>query len=262
VEDPSNADERHDRNHLRHRVMPVLSARWPHGSSALARSASLLATQADLLAAEDARRLALVQGLDPASLSVPALLEQPPAWRDRLLRAWVLAQGLPALPGDALAVVHDEVVLARPDSRAEYAWSGAVIRRWRDGLFAGRPLPPLPKDWRVHWDGRAPLALPTGDVLRLEPALGFDAPVLVRTRQGGERIVLPQRGHSSELKQVLQDLGIPPWQRARLPLVFAADGELLAAGSVAISAPLQAWLTARGARLRHDLRPRTDPDGR
>ncbi len=262
VEDPSNAAQRHDRNYLRHSVMPALAARWPHSTASLARSAGLLATQADLLSAEDSRRLAQVQGMDPSSLSLPALLQQPPAWRDRLLRAWVQTQGLPPLPGDAVAIINDEVALARTDSRAEYAWSGAVIRRWRDGLFAGRPLPPLPKDWRVHWDGRAPLSLPTGDVLRLEPALGFDSPVLVRTRQGGERLTQPQREHSSELKQVLQDLGVPPWQRARLPLVFAADGELLAAGSVALSAQLQSWLTARGARLRHDQRPRSDADAR
>ena len=67
-------------------------------------------------------------------------------------------------------------------------------------------------------------------------------------RRGGERIRLPDRTHRHALKQVLQDRGIPPWQRARLPLL--SDGEeLLAAGDVILSARLDAWLRARGARL-------------
>ncbi len=252
IEDPSNASDRHDRNYLREHVMPALAARWPQAAGALARSAGLLAIQSDLLAAEDDRRLPLVRGLDAGSLSVSALRLQTPAWRDRLLRAWVRSQGLPPLPGQALATIAQDLLGDPGDSQPEYAWAGAVIRRWRDALFAGWPTPPLPLDWRVQWDGRAPLTLPTGDVLQLEPALGFESPVLVCTRQGGERMVQPNRVHSSELKQILQDLGLPPWQRARLPLVFSGDGELLAAGAVAMSARLQRWLAAHGARLRHE----------
>lgn len=254
IEDPSNASEHHDRNYLRQRVLPTLAQRWPQAAGALARSAALLATQSDLLADEDVRRLARLQGLDPATLSVPALLAQPPAWRDRLLRAWVAALGLPPLPGDALATIAGELLPARADARAEFAWAGAVIRRWRDLLHAGRPLPPLPEGWSARWDGRAPLPLPTGEHLRFEPAAGFDAPLHVRGRVGGERLVLPGREHSSELKHLLQDLGVPPWQRARLPLLFAPDGELLAAGDVVISAWLKDWLSRHAARLRHDVR--------
>ena len=58
-------------------------------------------------------------------------------------------------------------------------------------------------------------------------------------RRGGERITLPGRAHSHALKKVLQEQGVPSWERERLPLVFADDGELLAAGDRVISARLQ-----------------------
>ncbi|TNJ34244.1 tRNA lysidine(34) synthetase TilS [Arenimonas terrae] len=251
IEDPSNASERHDRNFLRHRVLPLLGERWPQAPVALARSAALLATQADLLAGEDARRLAMLQGLDPARLDLPGLMAQPAAWRDRLLRAWVRALQLPPLPGDATRTIDAELLAERDESRGEFRWAGAVIRRWRDGLHAGRVQAPLPPVWQAEWDGLAPLALPGGGTLALEPAGGFEGPVSVRARAGGERLVLPGRGHSSELKQVLQDLGLPPWERERLPLLFADDGELLAAGDVVVSARLSAWLQAGARRLRH-----------
>lgn len=250
VEDPSNASDRHDRNFLRHHVLPRLQERWPQAGASLARSAALLATQAALLAGEDARRLAQVQGLDPHTLSVPALLAEAPDWRARLLRAWLAALGLPPLPTDAIATIEAELLPVRPDASARFEWSGAVIHRWRDLLHAGRARAPLPADWAAEWSGDATLALPTGDTLALEPSRRFDAPLRVHARQGGERLVLPGRSHHTDLKHALQDLGIPPWERARLPLLSAPDGPLLAAGDLVVSATLADWLARHDTRLR------------
>ncbi|WP_141696382.1 tRNA lysidine(34) synthetase TilS, partial [Xanthomonas cerealis] len=144
----------------------------------------------------------------------------------------------------------------RPGGDRAHAAARACRRRravrlaWRDALYAERDPPPLPADWQAQWDGRAPLALPDGRCLRLraDTPLVFDAPLLVRLRQGGERILLPGRVHSQALKQVLQERAVPPWQRARLPLLFEAE-RLLAAGDRIVAAPLHAWLQARHARL-------------
>lgn len=250
IEDPSNDDTRLDRNFIRAQVLPLLRERWPQAPAALARSAGLLASQSALMADEDRRRLAQLTGADEATLHLPALLAQPPDWRDRLLRAWTAGLGLPPLPGDALATIHREVICAHDDAEPVFAWHGAQLRRWRDMLWAGWPLPPLPTGWCAEWDGRAPRELPTGERLALEPPTAFDAPLRLQARAGGERLRLPGRDHHSELKHVLQDLGIPPWLRARLPLLLAADGELLAAGDVVVSARLRNWLQARGSRLR------------
>jgi tRNA(Ile)-lysidine synthase len=71
----------------------------------------------------------------------------------------------------------------------------------------------------------------------------------VHARQGGERIVLPGREHSHALKHVLQDLGVPPWERERLPLLSDAQGRLLAVGDLVHAASFDAWLRERDARL-------------
>ena len=49
---------------------------------------------------------------------------------------------------------------------------------------------------------------------------------------------------------MLQDLGIPPWERERLPLVWDADDGVLAVGDIAYATPFDAWLRERGGRLR------------
>jgi tRNA(Ile)-lysidine synthase len=119
--------------------------------------------------------------------------------------------------------------------------------RWRDTTLVGMPARPELGHLLEH--GRAPLALPGGGSLRLDGADAFDEPLRVRTRRGGERIALPGRGHHHALKHVLQDFGVPPWERERLPLLEGAQGEVLAAGDRIVAGSLQAWLEARGARL-------------
>ena len=80
-------------------------------------------------------------------------------------------------------------------------------------------------------------------------ACTFDTDVHVHARVGGERIVLPGRTHSHALKHVLQELGVPPWERKRLPLLSDAAGNLLAAGDLVYSATFDAWLRDRQLRL-------------
>jgi tRNA(Ile)-lysidine synthase len=247
LEDPSNANTDFDRNFLRNRVMPLLRERWPHAGDALARSAALGAQATDLLDVEDASTL-LRAMRDDHTLDVPAMREIPSERRARLLRRWIEGLRLPPLPGHAIERV-EALLLADDDAGARFEWAGARIERWRTVLHAQRIREPLPSAWSQDWDGAAPLILPTGDTLSLLGAAGFDQPVCVHARKGGERIMLPRRGHSHALKHVLQDQGLPPWQRTQLPLLSSVDGELLAAGDVIVSASLADWLDARGARL-------------
>ncbi len=275
IEDPSNADESFDRNFLRQRVVPLLRERWPDAAAAMARSAVLCGEAAGLLDGEDARALADVTiaghaddgpgGRDPASLSRSRLFQLSPALRARVLRRWIDALGLPPLPGKGVAQIESTLLTARPDASAMFEWHGAVIHAWRDLLHADWVRPPLPEDWQEHWDGASPLPLPGGGVLGLRASAGSPLPgtnavhlatvggfgrsLLVHARRGGERITLPGRSHSHALKQVLQDLGIPPWQRARLPLLSTADGELLAAGDSICSAGFDQWLREHDACL-------------
>jgi tRNA(Ile)-lysidine synthase len=253
IEDPSNAQAVFDRNYLRLEVLPALERRWPQAAEGLARSAALLGEDAGLLAQETARRLALLQRLDPRWLDRAALGRESAPWRARLLRAWVDSLGLPPLPARILATIESDLLPARADAEACVEWSGAILRAWRDGLHCDVARAGLPEAWTCTWDGRGELALPTGDRLEcLEttggdpaPTLATIAPLRLSARVGGERLVLPGRTHSHAVKKLLHALEVPPWERARLPLVHAADGEVLAVGDVLVSARL----AALGARF-------------
>ncbi len=273
IEDPSNGDEAFDRNYLRQRVLPLLRARWPHVDASFARSAALAGDAADLLDAGDPDALASVVTDDPAMLRVDALVAIEPMRRARVLRRWIATLGLPALPAAGIARIASDLLPARPDTAARFDWHGASVRRWRGLLHAGPIVAPLAADFRVTWDGRAPLRLPTGECLRLatrgtdaaaaaplDPAgnagqPAFDAPLVAHARLGGERITLAGRTQSHALKTVMQARDVPPWRRDVLPLLADADGTLLAAGDVALSGDLERWLQARGLRLVHGPLP-------
>lgn len=249
IEDPSNSDSRFDRNFLRQQVMPLLAGRWPHADAALAMVAGLSAEAADLLADEDFRCLAQLRTADVHVVSRDGLRALPPARRARVLRRWIEELGLPPLPAEGIVHVETQVLAARNDADPRFRWHGAEIRAWRDLVHAGPAREPLPPGWTCEWDGAAPLPLPDGSRLLLRGAGGFDRPLRAHARQGGERIVLPGREHSHALKHVLQDLGIPPWVRDRLPLLSDAGGELLSAGDLAYSSAFDRWLRERDARL-------------
>ncbi|AXA84373.1 tRNA lysidine(34) synthetase TilS [Lysobacter oculi] len=234
IEDPSNASSDFDRNFLRNTVMPLLQQRWPQADAMFAQSARMNRQARTLLDAEDEAALArLRHGLPVDELDADALRVLPPERRARVLRRWMRQLGLPPLPAAALTRIEDEVLQARADAEPRVEWAGACIEGWKHRLRAGASSPALPPDWQAVWDGRAPLSLPEGSVLSLEGSAGFDTPLQVRARMGGERIDLPHRTHSHALKHVLQDAWMPPWIRRRLPLLVDADsGQLIAAGTM------------------------------
>jgi tRNA(Ile)-lysidine synthase len=242
IEDPSNEDLRFDRNYLRHAVLPSLEQRWPGVVERLARSAGFAAEAAlmlDELAAIDLQR---VGGRAPR-IEIEGLLTLSDARQRNLLRYAVRQAGLPAPGAARLATVLDSVLKAREDAQPLVAWEGAEVRRYRGKLYL---LPPLSEQtWPT--EGRAiaaaPVVLgPDMGVLRLAPGAprGLSGKIVarglcVRTRVGGEEIKLAGQTHTKKLKKLLQEKGVVPWMRERLPLVYAGE-ELVAVADLWIAA--------------------------
>ncbi|KPQ22529.1 tRNA lysidine(34) synthetase TilS [Halomonas sp. HL-93] len=212
-EDPTNRDVTLDRNLLRHQVMPLLEARWPAASRALSQSARLAGEADQLLAAYAAEELQTLHGRD-GSLDVAALrLRERP--RQRLLvRSHCQQSDLPTPPRKRLESLLDQLAAAA-DAQVRVTWPGAEARVWRGRLYIMPPLERL-APWQTQWDGQPGIETPLGP-LRL--SLKTAQPVTLRWRRGGEVIRLAERGRR-EIKRLLQETQLPPWQRDRLILVM------------------------------------------
>jgi tRNA(Ile)-lysidine synthase len=253
IEDPSNADERHDRNYLRSRVLPVLRARWPSAAQQGARLAQQMTDAEQLLdsvAAEDARPLAAPWHVPRAVLAALA-----PARQRNLLRYLLRAAGLRAPSARKLEELRAALLEARPESRAHVRWPGGEGRVFRAALYLVTPLPPAsPPEYTARlgmggtWsgpEGRLILA-PVRDGVGL-PQSWLERGLTLRFRAGGERFRPHGRAHHRSLKTLFQERGLVPWMRGRVPLLFhgralAAIGDLwISADAGAAPAPEPRW---------------------
>lgn len=249
IEDPSNADLRYRRNILRHQVFPLLERQWPQASAMLARSAHHMADCLTLL--DECALVDLAscrEQKEGTVLSISRLLHLSPARQRNVLRYWLRSLGF--LAPSTLHVEEIVNTLARPtrSGHARYTWPGTEIRRYRDQLHAMTPLAAPTSDLDMHWDLAQPLSIPAlGGRLEAIPVMGqgisqtrlVATGVQIRRRQGGEVCRLPGRRHHHKLKKLLQDHGVTPWQRERLPLVYAGD-DLVAVPGLWVCAPYAA----------------------
>jgi len=256
VDDPSNADRRFDRNFLRHEVLPRLKSRWPDISTRLQRSAqhageaSLLLTN---LAAIDLDAL----GGRPERLPIDGLLTLSTARQRNLLRHALRILGLSTPTAMQLSRILTEVIPAREDAQPLVSWPGASVRRYRSGLYLlPEKLVESPESIHVAADN-VPLGEGLG-VLQFLPgsARGLSSDLLerdvrVRFRQGGEEFQPEGQLHTRKLKKLLQQEGVVPWMRDRLPLVYA-NNELVAVADLWLAA---AAVSEPGVAVRWKDRP-------
>jgi tRNA(Ile)-lysidine synthase len=231
LEDPSNRDERYDRNYLRRQVVPVIGQRWPTITKTLARAARQQARAADLLDALAAIDLAAVGPPHAEHLSVAGLRALDEPRRANLIRYWLRRQGLPVPTDGQMRRLLTDVLYARADAEPMVHWAGGEMRRYRDGLYAMAPLAPPRPGLDLSWDGLAPLELPDGNG-RLVPVRGpggldptrcAQEGLRVRYRDGSEICRIAPGGRSRSLKKLLPEVGLPPWVRRRLPLLLCAS---------------------------------------
>lgn len=241
VEDESNLDLAYDRNFLRHHVFPEIEKRFPAARTTLARSAGHFSEAAALLdeiAVADA-----AQYVDAGHLNIAGLRMLSAARGRNLLRFW-LSGYLSAPPSTRrLQELHRQLINARQDARLLVKVRGGEVRRYRDhAIFETNPgVAPV----HLSWQGEPEIQLPTG-VLTFRRALGQGLSVAhtpgrleIRSRTGGERFRPNGKRPTRSLRHLLQEAGIPPWERAALPMIYAEE-RLVAVPGVGVACDLQA----------------------
>lgn len=227
IEDPSNQDSTFDRNFLRNEIIPQLRNRWPSIDKTISRSAGIQAetkhilddiAEQDLLSIKENRQknnTLLIKGLQGFSDSRQKLL----------LRYWIQSNGFEAPSEKKLKHIFTDVIDASDDAQPLLAWHEAEIRRYQGRLYIMSPLQEHDSAQVISWDApQEPLEIPslelTLSVLELSESI---EPITIRFRQGGETVLHAKRGVTLSLKNLLNEAGIPPWLRSRIPLVYQGD---------------------------------------
>ncbi|HEX9812429.1 MAG TPA: tRNA lysidine(34) synthetase TilS [Burkholderiales bacterium] len=245
IDDATNFDVGPARNFLRHRILPLLDARWPAATERLAVSAKHMAEADRLLAELGQMDLAAAADAD-GRLRISSLLALSLQRQSNLLRYWIrLRTGAPP-PESRLRELLARVARTPRSKQATVCWADVVVQRYRDCLAVFPAPPPIADDWEVAWNPATQLDIPGNGwrlLARAEIGAGIARDrvvgrrILVRLRRGGERARL--RGHRHKVKKLLQEAGIPPWERRRWPLVYV-DDELAAIGDRWVCEPYAA----------------------
>ena len=211
-DDPANADLRFDRNLIRHSLLPALEQRDPRAFA----------------------RLAAPPGEPPR---VVRPLQASSATPERIV-AWLADAGLPQAHR-AVREIHRQNRAAQGRSPCVAVAPGVDARLFRRNwhlVRRGACDASRPEDRRVTSGTCATLS--NGVLGWREDAAGLPVGVqlVVRCREGGERIRVSGRNVRKTVKALFQEHGVPPWRRESWPLLYDDAGRLLAVPSIGVAA--------------------------
>ncbi len=242
IEDESNADEGYPRNFLRHRLLPLLSEKFPAYRTTLSRSAEHFAEAGELL--DDLAGMDGAHAISGGTLSVAALQGLSVARAKNLLRYFLHQMKAPMPQAVRLDEMLHQLLAARGDADVRIDFGGWQIRRFRKRAYALRMQAEFDPDFVLRWQGEPQLGWPAMDTavnFLQSTGQGVNlaklerSPVTLKLRRGGETLRPGSKSATRRLKNLFQEHGIPPWQRDRLPLLYCGE-DLVCVPGIAIAA--------------------------
>ncbi|MFT4581134.1 MAG: tRNA(Ile)-lysidine synthase [Gammaproteobacteria bacterium] len=237
IDDPSNDSEKHDRNFVRHQIMPKITQRWPGATRRILHAAELQQQAAALLDEVADDRLGSAVEQDRKIIRTEIFAGQDLPQRRWVLRRWIANAGFP-IPDSAHLDAMLTLVTARQDSQPRVRWKGAELKRYREHLFLSYQPTETPRvPVNCVWNIESPLETHAGLLTaKMTRGRGISAELVVHNvvtvdfRRGGERCRPENRQHSQSLKRLFQEWGVPPWRRSQTPLIFVGDAVAAVAG--------------------------------
>ena len=250
LEDPSNQLVTHDRNFIRHEILPLLEGRWQGVNKRLLLTRNAMAEARSLL-----ERLAdeyLEQYLrHPFVLQLAEELDEDPALFKLAIRRWLKQSALPSIPARSLESLYEQVTEAADGNKISIQWAGCSLRLYQGHLWLQQDAvtPPCPDiDWPDN-QASVNLGIDVGKLLFegvnvYGPPAGFK----VCNRKSCPDNTIKQGAHHKRLKNLFQSAGIPDWLRDSIPLCLQ-NGELVAIGDWCFDDQFASWMSEHDIKL-------------
>lgn len=228
VEDESNMNGQYRRNFLRRDVLPRIEVAFPGAAQALARAAGHFADAALLLAEVAQADREKVVGVG-GRIDVARFNTLPVARARNLLRYELLSADWRAPDARWINEVLRQLTTVEESSVVCITTPDGDLRVYRGQLYVLHRSPVVPPT-EVLWQGEARLPWGNGWV-SFAPCAGggihrrllAGTRLCLRRRRGGERLQIDARRPRRELTKLWQEVGVPPWERCRVPFLWSDD---------------------------------------
>ncbi|MFN2257324.1 MAG: tRNA lysidine(34) synthetase TilS, partial [Desulfuromonadaceae bacterium] len=244
IEDESNADCLFTRNHVRHKLMPVLEGVHPRAQKHIAQLAQQVRVEEEYWAAEVDKCLKSARfAEDEIRIAYADLGALHLALRMRVVRAVLkrLRSNLHGLERKHLQVIESMFPSSKPQVQFDLpcAW---VARRYADVVFRRSAPENEAQDYHLRIDGPGMYSLPDGS--RVEVRLRFatagetlycteldgnemEWPLYIRNSSPGDRLKCVGMSGSKKLKAVFAERRLELEQRKSVPLLCNRENEIL-----------------------------------
>ncbi len=250
IEDPSNQVLNHDRNFVRHQIMPLLESRWQGVNKRMLLTCNSLAETRTLLEHVADEYLDQYQ-CHRFVLQVAEHLREEPALFKLAIRRWLKQTDAPPIPARSLEALYDQVFHAGEGHRICIQWGGWLLRLHQNQLWLQQDVEILPCPGVAWPAGQAAIDL-GGEYGQLTLAganvQGPPEAIVVSNRQIRKNNVIRQGAHHKNLKNLFQAAGIPGWFRDSIPLC-ELKGKLVAIGDWCFDDQFAAWMSANHVNL-------------
>ena len=232
ITDESNEDNRYDRNFLRNEILPKLRERWTHFDLAVQRSAQHCFEQQQLI--NDLLNEAFAEHCKIKNqFKLLQFHQYSPTKQTALLRMWLAENQLEMPSKRQLTQLINDVVFAKEDAIPQFQLVSKVIRRYQDCLYLTKPFSDLTK-YTLKLE-KTTLSLPDdlGNLTAQENEHNLifywqdysvtlektDSPIFIRFGYSG-KVKHHSKRPREDIKKIWQELGVPVWERNRIPLIF------------------------------------------
>ena len=263
IEDDSNQDDSFDRNFLRLEIIPALKRRWPSYAQTASRSARLCAEQQAAIEEEAASRLQPyldeTTPLEGTGFSLADFSSESLIWQKLLFRSYLSSLGLAAPSSSQLDQIIQQQLLAKEDAKLSVDCEQYQVKRFAGKAFAvaratastdaekacllqqllavingDKTCVNIPKSFFFSQNKTqvAPKWTLSISATGIRLALPRDL-ASVSIKYGAPSSVKCQphfRPKGRELKKLWQELQIPPWRRAQVPLIYYGEHLVAAVG--------------------------------
>ena len=243
LQDSSNDNNAYDRNYIRNQVIPSIERRWPHAQSVVSQTSQGFREIQNILDETASQDLGFCGDVDNScrlkidgSVGKARFLCLSPERQSNLLRYWFRIKGFRITTEKALQEFLRQVRTGATGSRLvlRHEKYSALARVNKEGIFiVPGKVDEYSRDLKV-WDWPREERVVTESDLEIRSiqvigggvsieALG-NYSLELRWKRGNIRVRPAHADHRTRsLRVLLQEMRIPSWERARIPMVYVCD---------------------------------------